>query len=236
MPTLYSIENEYPDGLYHPKDSYTKDRFENYGAARFFYSPQDLPRLRNLFLHERLFRVTDEMAFALDRRDGLLSFDIVIHKVTQNHVEFDKIQPFIGDCFSHTFYGTAPTQVSVEATLLETSENNQKKAFMDCYRNLFRLAAVAKNKVAPVLWFQDTFLMGAMLDLTLQESGTNSELIHMNFNYLLLNISYIAPASGAYFAALSIDYFTPGYSQTRTNTQIIRSTTRIANQRALDRR
>ena len=207
------------DKMYFPQESYAQNIFQPYGTASFFYKSEDFEKLQSLA--SNYFVVFTSSLVQIIDPQGIFLFDLVISQITESHAEFQKTQPFIGELFSQTFYGSTPMVISVSGYLLETAANNAKQAFLRAYTEFLRIGSVARNKIAPVLQYNDIFLEGAMLDLNIGETGQNSELIKVDFSYMVFTYFQTTMntegASKGAFGNVAIDYFYPGNTTTSTN-------------------
>lgn len=191
---------EYLDKLYHPPKSFTTNSIDT--AARLFIPASDVGHLETLY---------DEGAIELpgqmyNKENGMFYFDLIITRVQEKFLEFDKVESYIGEVFSHTFYGKSPVSHNIQGILLETKNNNAKHYLLSAYTNIFKLSQVAKNGIAPVLYFNDTFTTGAFLSLNLTEDSQNSEAVLFNTDFLVLNSFYYSGESVGIVRSLDLNY------------------------------
>ena len=191
---------EYKDKLYQAPRSFTTNSIDE--AAGIFIPASDISRVKSLY---------DEGSIELpgpmyNKETGMFYFDLIITRVQERFLEFDKIEPYIGEVFSHTFYGKSPVVHNLQGILLETKNNNAKHYLLSAYINIFKLSQVAKNGIAPVLYFNDTFTTGAFTSLNLTEDSQNSETIMMNADFLVLSSFYYSGESVGAVRSLDLNY------------------------------
>ena len=191
---------EYKDKLYHPARSFTTNIIDT--AARLFIPASDISKIQSLY---------DEGAIDLpgpmyNKEEGMFFFDLILTRVHERFLEFEKIEPYIGEVFSHTFYGKSPVIHNLQGILVETKNNNAKHYLLSAYINIFKLSQVAKNGIAPVLYFNDTFTTGAFLSLNLTEDSQNSEAIIFNADFLVLSSFYYSGESVGAVRSLDLNY------------------------------
>jgi hypothetical protein len=190
----------YKDKFYHSASSFTTNSIET--AARFFIPVSDINRVNTLYDMGTI----DLPLSVYDHVSGYFNFDFIINRVQERFLEFDKVVPYVGETFSHTFYGKSPVYHDIQGILLETKDNNAKHNFLTAYINIFKLSQVAKNGVAPVLYFNDTFTTGAFTSLNFSEDSQNSEAISTQISFLVLDSFYYSGESQGAVHQLDVNY------------------------------
>ena len=192
--------------LIYPERSYTTNYHPT--AAQLFIRMGSLNKLQSLAARNVI-----ALPQALDLNTGLFFFDMVITQVVDRCLEFEKITPYIGNHFSHTFMGKAPVSVGVTGVLLENrqfgstaQQYSTRSDFTLAYGELFRLTRVSRHHIAPTLAFNDAFLTGAFIDLNLAESSADENQIAMSFSFLILEAFYRSPDSQGFTNTLSVNY------------------------------
>lgn len=153
------------------------------GAAHLFFLGADYERLRSLDI---LSSYLMQNVVLSDR----IVLNLLITGVNFTYADFDSLDPHIGDTFSHHFFGKSPIQLNVKAQLIDTAEGFGKAEFTELYKKVFRISAVAKNKVAPILSCIGCMAKGAFLNAQITENSNNWETLSVNFEFLVFNMKY----------------------------------------------
>ena len=210
---------DFKDGIYYGQ-TFTQPYFTDggvFGAARLFWSRSDIDRLDYLFRSGRI-TLTHDALESFEFGSGDMLFDLIINRASFTSEEFTKLQPFIGETFGQTFFGSMVPTLTVGGHLLETYNNKQKKAFTEWYREAFRINACAHNKIAPSLLIKDTIYKLGLFDMSLSENGNNSEIIDVSFNSLVFSVYQFdgSENSKGAFQSLEHSYFDAPYGITAT--------------------
>lgn len=129
--------------------------------------------------------------------EDYIDLDLFIEAVTTNFTEVHQVEHYIGDTFGAHFFGYKPMVINCQATLLDTDGNNAKYYFMKLYNEVFRLRKVAQMKITPVLEFAGCMAKGAFLGLQTVEDAEKSDLVLLNFYFLVINMYVFNPENGS---------------------------------------
>lgn len=125
---------------------------------------------------------------ALVYKDELAKIDLIIHHVNFAYSENHQVTPHMGDTFSTVFFGKAPLEINVQATLPDSLENFGKTNLMDAYKNYYRASAVARTGIAPTLRCKGLNFTGPFTKLTVSEQSDGEDHVLVVFNMLVMQM------------------------------------------------
>lgn len=105
--------------------------------------------------------------------------DIIVQEIDFALAEHIQMEPHIGNTFSFIPFGKDKMSATVSIILPDSGANKGKSDFMDVYRNYWRLEAVARRGVAPVLALPNAALSCACTSLHIQETGEVDDCINI---------------------------------------------------------
>ena len=124
---------------------------------------------------------------AIVYKDELAKIDLIIHHVNFSYSENHQVTPHIGDTYSTVFFGKAPMEINVQATLPDSLENFGKTNLMDAYKNYYRATAVARTGIAPTLRCKGMNFTGPFTKLTVSEQSDSEDNVLVVFNMLVMH-------------------------------------------------
>ena len=176
------IDNEFTDSKFWADAQYE-------GSAHFFLLSEDYTKLKQTPAYRlRMSPSTKEII-----SETRINIDLLMTAIVQPYAEYDQIIPYIGDVFSHYFYGANPMILNVSGYLVDTMNNIGKLEMMELYRWLFRISRVAKTGIAPYLTFTGVSAQGAMLNLDINESGSMQDMLEVRFRFLVFSMRLLSP-------------------------------------------
>lgn len=125
---------------------------------------------------------------AIIYKDELANIDLVIHHVNFSYSENHQVTPHMGDTFNTVFFGKAPLEINVQATLPDSLENFGKTNLMDAYKNYYRATAVARTGIAPTLRCKGMNFTGPFTKLTVSEQSDGDDHVLVVFNMLIMQL------------------------------------------------
>lgn len=169
---------------------------ENGKSARFFIQSR---MLKNAIheLEENIFNFYETGEFELD---------LIITRVTDRFGERNKITPYIGPYFSHTFYGKTPVLLNIEGYAYQTKDNDVKHRLMTAYNSVFKASRVAETGMAPTLFYNDTFITGAFANIVISETSQDENILQFVIDFIVLEASYFSMESKGAVVDFTISY------------------------------
>ena len=187
------MEDLYTNNLINNPVSWNTDLLS--GAAFMFYDSEDTATLKTLPWEE----VGDASKSVI--KDGFIDIPLLITGAQTQMTDYHKIESYIGDMYAVHFFGKAPVIYNFTGKVLNTGTINEGAfeatsdidTFRNLYKELFRIKAVAKHRIAPQISFTGCVLRGAMLSLNIGYSSQIEDYCPVQFQFLALNITYINP-------------------------------------------
>ena len=107
--------------------------------------------------------------------DQKAKIDLIVHSLDFSFSENHQIVEHLGDTYSTVFFGKAPLEVTVEATLPDSLENFGKTNLLDAYKNFYRASAVARLGKMPVLVCKNIRFTGPFTKLVITEDSESED-------------------------------------------------------------
>ena len=101
--------------------------------------------------------------------------DLIVHGVDFTFTENAQVTEHIGDTYETVFFGKAPLEVTIEATLPDSLENFGKTNLLNAYKNLYRATAVSRLKKMPVVVCKDIRFTGPFVKLVISEESESCD-------------------------------------------------------------
>lgn len=176
------IDNEFTDS-----QTWATSQYE--GSAHFFLMSDDYARFIKTPAY--LLRMSPTtMGIITETR---INVDLVVNTVVQRFAEYEQVVPYVGDSFSHYFYGASPIILNVSAYLVDTLHSMGKLELMELYRWLFRISRVAKTGIAPYFTYAGFSIHGAMLSMDVSETGALQDILEVRFQFLVFSTRFLSP-------------------------------------------
>lgn len=118
--------------------------------------------------------------------DKLSEIDLIIHHVNFSYSENNQVTAHMGDTFNTIFFGKAPLEINVQATLPDSLENFGKTNLLDAYKNYYRATAVARTGIAPTLRCKGMNFTGPLTKLSVSEQSDNQDNVLVVFTMVAM--------------------------------------------------
>jgi hypothetical protein len=172
------------------------------GAARIILLEEDYTKLKSLQTKIRF----ESQIFDQCMRPDYIDLDFLIQGVSFQYMDFNKLEPHIGDSFSLHFFGKSPITLNISGILLETANNNSKYIFTKLYQEVFRISKVVKYKIVPIIKCLDCAIAGAFLTMQLEENAQAEGVIQVSCSFLVFNLYIFNKDNEGRFNSLNMIY------------------------------
>ena len=116
----------------------------------------------------------------------IAEIDLIVDSINFTYKENDQVTPHIGDTFSTIFFGKAPLEINVQASLPDSLENFGKTNLLNAYKNYYRASAVARIGIAPSLRCRNMVFTGPFTRLTVSEQSDNADNVLVVFTMVVM--------------------------------------------------
>jgi hypothetical protein len=86
------------------------------------------------------------------------------------------------------YFGQSPCVLHLEGTLINAYDNVHRQALALAYKNVFRLAQVARMDISPAVSFVGYTFAGAMIQMVMNESATQQDVVRIGIDWLVSKV------------------------------------------------